>query len=212
LRNHLTGARLALQTIPTEDPRAESIGVALQQLELAELQIKRLLAVRSQPSGAASNPMDANAVQRTVIALVKPMALHRNVTLDVFPPEDDSLGKNDTIIPAGQSMVTVLLNLLVNAVEAVGIGGKVWLEHEIRDSPEPLVRWRVGDNGPGPSGAIVESMFEPFATTKPEGVGLGLAMCQQIVHALGGKIRWYREDGKTVFEVTIPLEKQYASA
>ncbi|XZE36500.1 ATP-binding protein [Pirellulaceae bacterium SH501] len=218
LRNHLTGARLALQTIAPNDPNEESIGVALKQLDLAESQIKRLLAVRSRTSNDSSSPMAAGEINRTVTELVKPMATHRHVTLDVFPPIGDTPAASDSIgremvaiVPSGQSMVSVILNLLVNAIEAVGVGGKVRLEFEYQNNPILLGIWRVKDDGPGPSSDIASTMFEPFATTKPEGVGLGLSMCQQIVQALGGTIRWFRESNQTVFEVSIPLESSHVS-
>lgn len=216
LRNHLTGARLALQTIPPDDPNDESIRVALKQLDLAESQLKRLLAVRSRTNSDTSSPMKAHEINRTVSELVKPMATHRHVTMDVFPPfEDDSVAavsmdnSSNPMVPSGQSMVSVILNLLVNAIEAVGVGGNVRLEFECRDYPVLLGLWRVRDDGPGPSGDIAGALFEPFATTKPEGVGLGLAMCRQIVQTLGGTIRWFREKKQTVFEVSIPLESPH---
>lgn len=210
LRNHLTGARLALQTISTEDPNHETLGIALKQLDLAESQIKRLLAVRSPAGGLSSGPMAVEEINRTVAELVGPMAMHRNVSLDVFPPFDDNGSEGATmnrwLIPAGQNMVNVLLNLLVNAIEAVGTGGNVQLEFDTVDQTPTSVRWWVRDDGPGPSPEIAASMFEPFASTKPEGVGLGLAMCQQIVQSLGGTIGWSREGDQTVFEVMVPLE------
>ncbi len=213
---HQMGSQLEEQTISPDDPNEESIGVALKQLDLAESQIKRLLAVRSQTSGDVSTPMAARDINRNVAELVKPMATHRHVALDVFPPLDDAPVASGNIgdstrerVPSGESMVSVILNLLVNAIEAVGVGGHVRLEFEYRESPVPIGLWRVRDNGPGPSRQIAGAMFEPFATTKPEGVGLGLSMCQQIVQALGGTIRWFRECDQTVFEVSIPLESRH---
>jgi signal transduction histidine kinase len=216
LRNHLTGARLALQTIPSEDPNHETLGIALKQLDLAESQIKRLLAVRSPSGGSSSVPMKIEEINRTVLELVGPMAMHRSVSLDVFPPMDDKRSERATmnrlVVPAGQSMVNVLLNLLVNAIEAVGTGGNIRLEFDTIDQPSSSARWRVLDDGPGPSPEIAASMFEPFASTKPEGVGLGLAMCLQIVQSVGGTIRWGREDDKTLFEVMIPLENIHVAS
>jgi signal transduction histidine kinase len=50
---------------------------------------------------------------------------------------------------------------------------------------------------------LLERLFEPFATGKPEGIGLGLAVARQIVESHGGTIR-YVADGATCFEVTLP--------
>ena len=64
----------------------------------------------------------------------------------------------------------------------------------------------IRDNGPGPSTEIEKSMFEPFATTKREGVGLGLAMSKQIAQRQQGDIRWSRDSKWTEFVLRIRLQ------
>ncbi len=202
LRNHLTGARLALQTFTPPSSDEESIQVCLKQLDLAETQIRRLLAVRSDVSEVDQTPMNLQDIIQASISLVRPIAIHRNVRLDVFPPLPLALEKFDTMEPilvrSGSSMVGVIVNLLVNGIEAVGTGGEVKLRLHVDTSVQRIV-WEVLDNGAGPEKEIAATMFEPFATTKREGVGLGLAMCRHVVESLGGSIRWERkesEDGK----------------
>jgi nitrogen-specific signal transduction histidine kinase len=48
-------------------------------------------------------------------------------------------------------------------------------------------------------------MFDPFATTKPEGVGLGLAMCQRVAEQMQGSITWQRRDDWTEFHMQLPI-------
>jgi signal transduction histidine kinase len=62
---------------------------------------------------------------------------------------------------------------------------------------------RILDSGPGLDRAMAERLFEPFATGKPEGIGLGLAVARKIAEAHGGSIR-YIEQRPTCFEVTLP--------
>ncbi len=64
---------------------------------------------------------------------------------------------------------------------------------------------RVIDNGRGPPREILERLFEPFATSKSEGVGLGLTVAQQIAESHGGRIVFQRSGGETCFEVHIPV-------
>jgi signal transduction histidine kinase len=65
---------------------------------------------------------------------------------------------------------------------------------------------RVLDSGPGPSAEIESKLFEPFATSKPEGVGLGLAVARQIARAHGGELQFSRNgEGVTCFELRLPL-------
>ena len=63
----------------------------------------------------------------------------------------------------------------------------------------------VVDSGPGPPSGLVETLCEPFVTSKPEGVGLGLALAQQVASDHGGRLSWTRGVGETRFTLAIPL-------
>lgn len=100
----------------------------------------------------------------------------------------------------------VFLNLVVNALHAVGETGRVEVETAC-DGDRVCVR--VADDGPGISAEHRERLFVPFFTTKPagEGTGLGLFLSHQIVHTHGGEIRVSSEPGAGAsFEVRLPLE------
>ena len=60
---------------------------------------------------------------------------------------------------------------------------------------------RVLDTGPGPAPEIAPRLFEPFATSKPDGTGLGLSVAQEIAKAHGATLNWRREGERTCFEV-----------
>jgi nitrogen-specific signal transduction histidine kinase len=105
------------------------------------------------------------------------------------------------------------LNLLLNGIEAVQHsrqGGKRRVEIELTSSDDHAKLY-VSDTGDGPSNPSRDSIFEPFVTTKPEGVGLGLTMARQVVEAHGGEISWQRRDGRTEFRVALPLAVKEAS-
>ena len=59
------------------------------------------------------------------------------------------------------------------------------------------------DNGPGPSSALIPRLFEPFATGKSEGVGLGLAVARRVAREHGGDVTWHRDADTTVFTLTV---------
>lgn len=107
----------------------------------------------------------------------------------------------------------VLVNLLVNAAEAIGPGGgEVEISaRRIHTLGRDEVAIRVGDQGPGIAPAHLSELFKPFFTTKPEGHGLGLAISQNIVLEHGGRIVAHNRtpgDPKgagAIFEVQLPL-------
>lgn len=105
----------------------------------------------------------------------------------------------------------VLLNLLLNALDAVPHGGSIWLEIEVSDSAahdghtHSGLTLRVCDTGPGLPGELGPKIFEPFVGTKPTGIGLGLSICKRIVESHGGEIRAAnRPEGGAVFTVWLP--------
>jgi two-component system, NtrC family, sensor histidine kinase HydH len=82
----------------------------------------------------------------------------------------------------------VVLNLLLNALEATPSGGDVWVRSS-RAPDEGYIRIQIEDSGPGLGNSDPELFFEPFVTTKLKGSGLGLAVSKQIVEGLGGELR-----------------------
>ena len=104
----------------------------------------------------------------------------------------------------------VMLNLIVNAIQAMsGIGeGARELQISIDAVPsEGGVRVGVRDTGPGLSPESLSRLFEPFYTTKPEGMGMGLSICRSIIEAHGGRL-WATpcEPQGALFQFTIPAD------
>jgi C4-dicarboxylate-specific signal transduction histidine kinase len=104
----------------------------------------------------------------------------------------------------------VMMNLIVNAIQAMsGIGeGARELQISIDAAPsEGGVRVGVRDTGPGLSPESLSRLFEPFYTTKPEGMGMGLSICRSIIEAHGGRL-WAIpcEPQGALFQFTIPAD------
>lgn len=106
-----------------------------------------------------------------------------------------------------QEFRKVVLNLLLNACDAVADNGRLHLR---TDSGDDGVRLAVEDNGCGMSADFVQTaLFKPFRTTKQKGLGIGLYQCRQIVEAHGGRIEVASREGEgTVFTVVLPRPGQ----
>ncbi len=98
----------------------------------------------------------------------------------------------------------VVINLLMNALDALAPGGNLWLELA-RDGPDVCIA--VRDDGTGIAAELLPTIFDPFVTTKEagRGSGLGLAISRAIVARHGGRIDVASEPGRgTVVTVRLP--------
>ncbi len=117
----------------------------------------------------------------------------------------DAPGNNvDVFCDPGQ-IERALLNLLLNALDAAGEGGHVWVR-AAQDADEPgLIGITVEDDGPGIAPDLLQRVFNPFFTTKDTGTGLGLAIVHRIAESHGGRVTvCNRGEGGAVFTLRIP--------
>jgi two-component system sensor kinase FixL len=130
----------------------------------------------------------------------------RHVRVDLDAPADlpDLLG--DRV-----QLEQVVLNLVHNAVDAIAEAGQSDGHVHVlarRHSAPPRVEIGVLDNGPGIEGEPAGRLFDPLATTKQDGLGLGLSICASIMEAHGGRV-WLHsgKPGATEFRFSVPLER-----
>ena len=100
----------------------------------------------------------------------------------------------------------MLLNLIRNAIEAMTDDGPRSLMISTAPISEGMVMFTIEDSGSGISPALAQQLFQPFITSKENGMGIGLSICRTIIEAHGGRI-WFepaRERG-TLFHFTLPL-------
>ena len=102
----------------------------------------------------------------------------------------------------------VILNLVMNAVEAISHSGhwarNLLLRTQVRSDGTVLMR--VVDSGPSVDPKVAEKMFEPFFTTKPGGMGMGLAICKTIIVAHGGSLTAFPNTPQGMeFQIVLPL-------
>jgi two-component system, LuxR family, sensor kinase FixL len=99
----------------------------------------------------------------------------------------------------------VLVNLIRNAVEAMQASARRDITIETMLDEDGFIRIGVIDTGPGIAPEIMERLFQPFVTTKPQGMGVGLSLCRAIVEAHGGRL-WAEPNpgGGAIFRFTVP--------
>jgi PAS domain S-box-containing protein len=164
--------------------------------------IVRDLQVFSRQGDQERGLVDLNALVPPAVRIVSHALRHRARVVEEFGPVPRVLGSEARL---GQ----VLLNLLVNAMQAISEGSPTLNEVRVRTSTDASGRARVDvmDTGAGIPAHVLPRIFEPFFTTKPtsEGTGLGLAICQQVVRAHGGELEVRSEPGRgSVFSVLLP--------
>src|SRR5713101_5766518 len=141
-----------------------------------------------------------------VIALTRTEAANNSVSVRTQLAEGLPRVQGDRV-----QLQQVMLNLIVNAIQAMsGIGeGASELQISIDAVPsEGGVRVGVRDTGPGLSPESLSRLFEPFYTTKPDGMGMGLSICRSIIEAHGGRLWATRcETRGALFQFTIPATR-----
>ena len=215
LRNGIAGARLAVQVHARECAGAgdwEALDVALRQLTLVEEKLQRFLHL-GRADRLTLRPLSVPGLVEEAVALFRPQCRHLNIDLRWQPPADAI-----TVLGDRSQLGHLLVNVLGNAGEAAGPGGHVEVTvalHEIEPPRRPGGRALptaatyaaivVCDSGPGPPPEIADQLFDEFVTSKPEGVGLGLAVARRIAEGHGGRVAWDRSVGRTCFQILLPV-------
>jgi signal transduction histidine kinase len=108
-----------------------------------------------------------------------------------------------------EQLKEVLVNLIINACEAMEGGGTITIREEIeRKGKDSVARIRVMDTGPGIPRVLQGKVMQPFFTTKDEGTGLGLSIAARILEEHGGSLELDSEEGRgAAFTITLPLDK-----
>lgn len=110
-----------------------------------------------------------------------------------------------------EQLKEVLVNLMVNACEAMKKGGHILiLEESVLDrTREKVVLIRISDNGPGIAADILEKVLQPFFTTREEGTGLGLSIASRIIEEHGGHLDVQSVEGQGAeFIITLPVQEK----
>ncbi len=178
---------------------AVAITNTLESVERIKRVVERLLEFtgKSPVRKRRTMPIDVNRIVENVSALVRKSFEHKGQTIHV------ELGDVPAIYADKDGLEQVLMNLALNASEAMSKGGEMWMRTEQQDGSLILT---VKDTGHGIPADIIDTIFEPFVTTKDDGNGLGLFVSYGIIQNHNGEIHVESEAGSgTAFRVTLPI-------
>lgn len=155
----------------------------------------------ARPMAVDKKPVRVDAVVRHALKMVEPQAEAQGVSTRGITP-----GGKTTVPMDADRMGQVLLNLLLNGLEAMPGGGKLSVTAEM-DESRGKARFTVRDTGGGIPQSDLTHVFDPYFTTKSSGTGLGLAIVHKIVESHGGEVHLESEEGKgTAVTVLLPLQ------
>lgn len=145
-------------------------------------------------------PTDLNQVVDELLEFVRPEALRRNVHIrQQFTPALPTMMLDETLLKQA------LLNLIVNAFEAMPEGGELIVQTELEDSTAVI---RITDTGVGIPPEELDKVFRVYYSTKETGTGLGLPTARRIVQEHGGRLELTSEPGRgTQVVVRLPIEE-----
>jgi len=188
---NLEEARQAVEAIIRDGTRASDVLVRTRKLVGA--------------SQGTRERLDINGVVQEVIGWSNDKLVRSSVSLQLMLQEDLPRVKVDRV-----QLQQVILNLVMNAIESmleVGLSSRVlWIRTEKRPLGDLLIQ--VADSGVGIDPKLSSRIFEPFYTTKANGIGMGLSISRSIIEAHGGRLWLSNADCGSTFCFTLPRDRE----
>lgn len=231
IRNPLAGigtsAQVMKRRLDVGDPRAPFVDLILEEVSRLDRIVTGLLQFARPAAPKLSRQSILPALEKA-LTLVHEVAVRQDVLIQVERAD----AVPDVYVDLDQ-VVQVLLNVLMNALQALDQGGEIHvrvgpvrkrlaersplgrragdrLAARRPGPPLDLVEVRIRDNGPGIPAAVLARVFDPFYTTRTQGTGLGLSICQTIVREHGGSISIESVVGQgTEVLIDLPVEKRH---
>ena len=231
IRNPLAGignsAQILARRLPSDDPRAPFATLIVEEVARLDRIVESLLQFARPATPRLARQSLLPALDKTLTLMHEP-AVRQKVSLRV-----DKAERVPEIYVDSDQILQVLVNVVKNAIQALPEGGEIRVSMGVRrkrlversalgrrasdrlEAARPIpeqevVEIAVRDNGPGIPAATLARVFDPFFTTRSQGSGLGLSICQTIVREHGGVIAIESTVGQgTTVTIDLPVEKRH---
>ena len=181
------------------DPKFRQKFFRIVQAEIERINnIVKELSDFAKPAPLQLQPVRVSALMEDTLSLLSNQCLDQGVEVCKHFQEDGVLIQADP-----QQLKQILLNLLLNSLEAMPQGGRLEVSTKVNSHGLAL---RIADTGMGIPGEQQKHVWDPFFTTKERGMGLGLAIVKGVVERHGGQITLLSQPGQgTTVEVNLPI-------
>ncbi len=187
IRNPLGSIKGAAQYLRSEvqsDEDQRLIDVIIEEVNRLNSVVNQFLSY-AKPYQLNMKPQDVNAIITRAISVVRANDLTERIVI-----EEELRPELPPVNVDAEQLIQVILNIAVNAMEAMPAGGKlIFRTRRIDSDLGEAVGISIRDTGKGIRKEDLRNVFKPFFTTKERGVGLGLAICQRIIRSHGGNLR-----------------------
>ena len=200
LQGMLSHVHAIKKALPDDFSKIDSITMLENGMQTIAEVVRKLLILSREPKSNRET-VDYEEVLDFVVQLLKHQLTQAKITISRV-----RFGEKFRLAMAQRDLTQILVNLFINAIDAMPGGGKLSISAEAKGD------WcyiTLSDTGQGISKKVLAQIFTPFFTTKgPRGTGLGLSVTESLVRHCGGKVEVESEQGKgTVFILQIPMAR-----
>lgn len=193
----ISRARMILMKEDIEESLANNLNIIVRN----SLKIDRLITSITRFAKKSSTEFKHFNVEEVIQEVL--LMFSKSIKMKTVVVEENYEEKSVNVWGEPNQMEQVFTNLIQNAVQAMDLNGKLFINTKSIDG---YLRVTLEDTGPGIPEDKLEDIFEAFYTTKDDGTGLGLNICKRIIHEHSGEIRVVSELGKgTKFTIDLPV-------
>ncbi len=190
-------AEILADELPKDHPKQEFIDIMRAEISRLNHSVEDVLSYcRGRQQESRSKQESLVKIIHHVVSLLEARFEEKTITLTVQAEPRDDFFIDEA------AMIQVLMNIILNAADAVGVNGRIMVEVEGNKHARLI---KVSDDGPGIDAARAEDVFQSFVTFKEGGTGLGLPISKRIIERLGGKIEMGTSPlGGALFSIFLP--------